>query len=140
MKCKNFKRVAVCHYHQKLPHPLHEELAIGALAEDGSTFLSPLCKASTDTTLNRIVRTQRKEIESRIKSFRQGNALPDMKDKHLILVDDGIATGSTVVPVIMLCKNYQAATLTVASPVSGPKEVSEISSLADHIIVLERPE
>lgn len=125
---------------KKLPHPLHNELAIGAVAEDGSTYLSPLGKALTESTLNRIIKAQRTEIDSRIHRFRQGNPLPNMQGRNVIIVDDGIATGSTVIPAIILCKNKKASHVTVASPVSGRKFVSEISSLADNIIILKQPE
>jgi putative phosphoribosyl transferase len=125
---------------KKLPHPLHDELAIGAIAEDGSAYLSPLGKALTESTLNRIVKAQRKEIDSRIQRFRQGKALPEIQDRNVVIVDDGIATGSTILPAILLCKKQNASTVTVASPVSGEKYVSEMTSVADSIIVLEQPD
>ncbi len=125
---------------KKLPHPLHEELAVGAVAEDGAIYLSSLGKALTESTLKRTVRAQRKEINSRIQRFRQNRSLPDMQGRIVIIVDDGIATGSTIVPAIKLCKNNNPAKVVVASPVSGEKYVSEISSLADEVVILEHPE
>jgi putative phosphoribosyl transferase len=125
---------------KKLPHPLHEELAVGAVAEDGAIYLSSLGKALTESTVKRTVRAQRKEINSRIQRFRQNKPLPDMEGRIVIIVDDGIATGSTVVPAIKLCKNKNPAKVVVASPVSGEKYVSEITSLADEVVILEHPE
>src|SRR5687768_9645592 len=55
---------------KKLPHPLHEEYAIGAAAEDGSVFLTSAAKNFTSADVQRIVKAQSQEIESRIKRFR----------------------------------------------------------------------
>ena len=125
---------------KKLPHPLHDELAVGAVAEDGAIYLSSLGKALTESTIKRIVRAQRKEINSRVQRFRQNKPLPEMEGRLVIIVDDGIATGSTIVPAIKLCKSRNPAKVTVASPVSGKKYVSEITSLADEVVILEHPE
>jgi putative phosphoribosyl transferase len=125
---------------KKLPHPLHEELAVGAVAEDESVYTTSLGKGLSEPTLRRIIKSQRQEMQSRIQRFRQGKPLPEMKDRIIIIVDDGIATGSTIVPAIQLCKNKQAAKVIVAAPVSGQKYVSDITSLADDVIIVEQPE
>ena len=63
-----------------------------------------------------------------------------MQNRIVIIVDDGIATGSTIVPAIRLCKNKGAAEVIVAYPVSGQNYVSDISLLADEVVVVEQPE
>jgi predicted phosphoribosyltransferase len=125
---------------KKLPHPLQEELAVGAAAEDGSFYLTSLGKTMERKTLESILLAQEKEIQSRIQRFRKGNPLPEMKNRIVILTDDGIATGSTIVPAIQLCKKRKAAMVIVAAPVSGEKYVSEIDELADEVIIAEQPE
>lgn len=125
---------------KKLPHPLHEEFAIGAAAEDGSVFLTSAAKNLNGATVQRIVKAQSEEIESRIKRFRKGKPLPEIFNRTVIIVDDGIATGSTIVPAIKLCKSRKAAKVIVASPVSGKKYVSDINSLADEVVIVEQPE
>lgn len=125
---------------KKLPHPLQEELAVGAAAEDGSVYLTSLGKDLQDTTIRRIIKEQAVEIESRIKRFRKGKPLPEMKGRIVIIVDDGIATGSTIVPAIKLCKAKAAAQVVVASPVSGERYVSDINALADDVVIVEQPE
>ena len=124
---------------KKLPHPNQQEFAVGAVSEDGSLFINPAGKKLDDHTLQRIIDEQFKEIKSRIQRFRNGRQLPSMLNRHVIIVDDGIATGSTIVPVLMLCKNRNAAKVIVAAPVSGLNYVSEITSLANEVIVAERP-
>lgn len=125
---------------KKLPHPLHEELAIGAAAEDKSYYLTTLSRNISKATIKNILKDQEKEIESRVKRFRKGQPLPEMKNRIVIIADDGIATGSTLVPAIKLCRNKEAAQVIVAAPVSGRNYVSEIDELADEVIIFEQPE
>ena len=88
----------------------------------------------------RVVAAQSKEIQSRIDRFRNGKPLPEMSGRIVVIVDDGIATGSTIVPAIKLCKTRKAATVVVASPVSGVRYVADIDSLADDVVIVEQPD
>lgn len=124
---------------KKLPHPLHEEFAIGAAAEDGSVFLTDAARDLGQETIRQILKTQSKEIKSRIQRFRKGKPLPEIFQRIVIIVDDGIATGSTIVPAIKLCKSRKPARIIVAAPVSGEEYVSEIHSLADEVVIVDQP-
>jgi putative phosphoribosyl transferase len=124
---------------KKLPHPLQEELAIGACAEDGSVFLTALAKGLDKTTVRNIVEAQHAEIQSRIDRFRHGHGLPEMRRRRVLLVDDGIATGSTIVPAIKLCKSRHALAVVVVAPVSGHQYVHEIDALADDVVIAMQP-
>jgi predicted phosphoribosyltransferase len=124
---------------KKLPHPLQDEFAIGAAAEDGSVFLTSAARDLNSAAVQRIVKAQSQEIESRIRRFRKGKPLPALFNRIVIIADDGIATGSTIVPAIKLCKLRKAARIIVAAPVSDGY-VSEINSLADEIVIAERPD
>lgn len=123
---------------KKLPHPAHNEFAIGAAAEDGSIFLSPDSAGVNFDTIQEIVRSQSREIENRIGRFRHGRPLPDMQNRIVIVVDDGIATGSTLIPAIKLCKARKAAWIVVAVPVAGPN-LDELKDLADDVVVFQQP-
>jgi putative phosphoribosyl transferase len=125
---------------KKLPHPQHHDLAIGAVAEDGSSFLTSSAAEIDRQAIQRIHETQLKEINNRVQRFRNGKPLPDMFHRTVIIVDDGIATGSTIVPAIKLCKSRKAARVIVASPVSGRRYVSEINTLADEVVIAEQPD
>ena len=125
---------------KKLPHPLQQELAIGAVAEDGSSFLTSLARGVSRAAVHNILRMQEQEIQSRIERFRQGKSLPEMHNRIVIIADDGIATGSTIVPAIKLCRKRNAAVVIVAAPVSGTRYVSEIDELADEVVIVEQPE
>ncbi|MBT1690284.1 phosphoribosyltransferase [Dawidia soli] len=125
---------------KKLPHPEQEELAVGAMAEDGSVFLTSLAREVREEVLRDVVCTQRQEILRRVEQFRHGKALPAMENRIVILADDGIATGSTLVPAIQLCRKKKAAVIVVAAPVSGEYYVSEIDDLADEVVIAQQPE
>lgn len=125
---------------KKLPHPSQEELAIGATAEDGSVYLTSYAREFSNAVMQRVVAAQSKEIQSRIDRFRNGKPLPEMSGRIVVIVDDGIATGSTIVPAIKLCKTRKAATVVVASPVSGVRYVADIDSLADDVVIVEQPD
>ena len=125
---------------KKLPHPDNEEFAIGAIAEDGSQYLTSAAKRVSRHILDRTIQVQSSEIQSRIQRFREGKPLPDMRGRIVILADDGIATGATLVPAIKLCKSRQASKVIIASPVSGRQYVPEIDTLADEVCILEKPD
>lgn len=125
---------------KKLPHPKQNELAIGAVAEDGSAFLSSLARELDRDTIREIHMTQLEEIKSRMWRFRKGQPLPEMNKRIVIIVDDGIATGSTIVPAIKLCRNRKASRIVVAAPVSGKQYFREIDTLADEVIIAEQPD
>lgn len=125
---------------KKLPHPEHEEFAIGAVAEDGSVFLSPTSAGVTFDDIQKIIRDESLEVDSRVQRFRQGRPLPEMQNRIVIIADDGIATGSTVVAAIKLCRARKAAWIVVAAPVSSTEYVSELESLADDVVIFQQPQ
>jgi putative phosphoribosyl transferase len=125
---------------KKLPHPLQQEFAIGATAEDGSVFLTSSARDLSSAIIQRIVKAQSEEIKSRVQRFRKGKPLPEMTNRIVIIADDGIATGATIVPAIKLCKGRRAARVIVAAPVSGENYASEINSLADEIVIAGQPD
>lgn len=126
---------------RKLPFPDNPEAGFGAIAEDGSIFIFPYAASLlTQDRINRIIEEQKKELSRRIKVLRGGQALPEIKNKTVILVDDGVAMGSTMRVSIMLCKNKRAKRIIVASPVASPDVAGEITGLVDEAVFLETPE
>ena len=125
---------------KKLPHPGQHELAIGAVAEDGSVFLTSSARAFDQQTIQRIVMNQTLELRSRIERFRQGKSLPAMHGRIVIIADDGIATGSTIVPAIKLCKSRKAGRVVVAAPVAGRNYLDDINVLSDEVVIVDQPE
>jgi predicted phosphoribosyltransferase len=125
---------------RKLPTPGNPESGFGAIAEDGSLFIwehAKLCYSKE--TIAKIIEQQGQEIKRRIEVLRKGKPLPEIKDKTVILVDDGIAMGSTMRTSIMLCKKQEAKKIIVATPVSGVNTAEQIGSMVDEVVILEKP-
>jgi predicted phosphoribosyltransferase len=134
---------------RKLPYPDQPEAGFGAVAEDGSTVV--LDRASrwvSDEAIEQIIEDQRQEIERRVAILRKGEPLPEMEGRTVILVDDGIAMGSTMRAAIKLCQHRKAGRIVVAVPVAS-QDVAERIEIAgaggregpgaDEIVVLEQP-
>ncbi len=126
---------------RKLPYPDNPEAGFGAVAEDGSLFIfkDALGMLSEDQ-VSLIIEEQKKEISRRIAVLRNKEPLPEIKNRLVILVDDGIAMGSTMRASISLCRNKGAKKIIVAVPVSGKDAYLELEKTADEVVVLERPE
>lgn len=125
---------------RKLPYPDNPEAGFGAVAEDGSTFIfEDATYWLSKETIERIIRQQKEETRRRIAVFRKGKPLPKISGSVVILVDDGIAMGSTVRAGILLCRKKEAAKVVVAAPVAADSVERELSKLADEVVILEKP-
>lgn len=131
---------------RKLGAPDNPEYAIGAVAETGSIYCNPeaLRMMGGFSTASRhfeeMVRTQREEIRRRQDLYRNGRPLPDLKDRTVLLVDDGIATGATFLASIEALRSLQVGRLIAALPV-GPREtLNQIGKQVHDLIVLATPE
>ena len=125
---------------RKLPYPFNPESGFGAVAEDGTVYINPRAQIPLgEEDVLEIIRRQREEIRRRIEVLRGGRPLPPLEGRPVILVDDGIAMGSTMHAALEMCRRRGAASVTVAVPVAGPYSVREFSELADELVVLESP-
>jgi putative phosphoribosyl transferase len=125
---------------RKLPFPDNPEAGFGAVSEDGSSWLIPgietfLSKKSIEEITNRQV----EEIRRRIDVLRKGRDLPDIGSKTVILVDDGIAMGSTMRASVIFCNKRGAGKVIVAAPVTGQTTAREMKRIADEVLILEIP-
>jgi len=125
---------------RKLPFPDNPESGFGAVAEDGSVFIFDFAKDFfPPEMIDSILNGQKSEIERRISVLRNGKPLPEIKGRTVILVDDGIAMGSTMRTSIQLCRNKKAKKIVVAVPVTGRDTEYGIKRIADEVVVLEKP-
>jgi putative phosphoribosyl transferase len=125
---------------RKLPWPGDPEAGFGAVAEDGSLFIFEHMRTALDpAVVKEIVQKQKREIRRRIQVLRNSAPLPRIAERTVILVDDGIAMGSTVRAAITLCRNEQAGKIIVAAPVASPSAAKELTRLADSVVIVERP-
>lgn len=115
------------------------EFAIGAVAEDGSSFLDKnSCEGISKDFIKEEIRSQMQEIKKRIEKYRAGKPLPPLKNKTVILVDDGIATGNTMRAAIALAKNARAKRVIVAVPVL-PAEILGSLKKESEVVFLDTP-
>lgn len=126
---------------RKLGHPYNPEYAVGAIAEDGTIYLNPHALSEvSELQIDEAVAEQKNEIERRIKILRKGESLPQLKDRIVIVVDDGIATGATIFAAIKMCKNQKASKIIVAAPVSSDSIIDKLKNEADEVVILETPD
>ena len=128
---------------RKLSYPPQPELAIGAVAEDGTTIINEEFRHTVEQqpeSLEPIVREQMEIIRSRAKQYRPHRHAHGWKDKTVILVDDGIATGATMKVAIRAARSSGANRVVVAVPVAAPSSIRELQTEADEVICLDAPE
>lgn len=125
---------------RKLPFPDNPEAGFGAIAEDGSIYMMPgVQEYLPQILIDAVVHEQQHEIERRIDLLRLGLPLPDMTHRTVILVDDGIAAGSTMRVSVQCCRNCGAGEVIVAAPVSSVRCKQEFMEFADGAVILETP-
>lgn len=123
----------------KLGAPSNPEFAIGAVAEDGSSFLDKnSCTDISRDFIKEEIKSQLAEIKKRIAKYRGGKPLLPLQNKIVILVDDGIATGNTMKAAIALAKNAKAKKIIVAAPVA-PSEILGSLRQESEVVFLDTP-
>ncbi len=115
---------------RKLRAPHNPELAIGAVAEDGSVYLDEGMVNALRVPqeyLQEEVREQLREIQRRRMAYRGVRPAPKLEGRTVVLVDDGIATGSTMIAAVRSARSQGAAEVVVAVPVAPPDAVRRLS-------------
>lgn len=130
---------------KKIGFPGQQELAIGAIAEDGAIALSwhIAIRFSQPTEedndyLTQTIEGVKTQIETYIQKFRQGRTL-DLQSKTVIIVDDGIATGETMKAAVLWSRAQLAKKVIVAAPVASSRAAKELQKLVDKFIYLAVP-
>ena len=128
---------------RKIGAPHNKEVAIGAVSVDGSYFINNHYVEMLDISQDYIekeVTDQINEIKRRMKEYRGKDTFPEVKDKTVIIIDDGIATGFTIMAVIKAVKKQGAKKIVLAIPV-GPREtIKEFKEIVDEVICLYIPD
>jgi predicted phosphoribosyltransferase len=124
---------------RKIGHPLHREFAVGALAEGGVVVLDEGVIGT-----NPIIRAELAEViaeeKERLRSYQarfHANALPQVTDKAVLLVDDGLATGATTEAAVLATRKQNARRVTVAAPVASTNAIERLQRVAHDVIVLQ---
>lgn len=128
---------------RKLGVPGFEELAVGAIASGGVRVLNQdVMRAlpNAEATIESITARETAELERREQSYRDGHPAPELRDRVVILVDDGLATGATMRAAVKALRHRGAAKIVVAVPVGPPDTCREFEEEADETICASVPE
>ena len=128
---------------RKIGAPFNPELAIGAVTEDGTTILDHQLVGYLGVSESHIgeeSERQRLEIKRRLGLHRGDAPFPSLKGFHIILVDDGIATGATVRAALASIRKKEPESLVLAVPVAPPSILRVLKKDADAVICLATPE
>ncbi len=127
---------------RKIGAPDHEEFAIGALGEENEIIMNNDVITSYGfewDQIEPIVDRERKELARRIEMYRGGRALPNVRGKTAVIVDDGLATGTTMLVCVNVLKKLKASRVIVAVPVASKGAVDRLRNVADEIVALSIP-
>lgn len=127
---------------RKIGFPGQPELAIGAIAAGGVLLAGPLMSPSgllDPALVEETVRRERRELERREQAYRAGRPPLDVGGKTVVLVDDGLATGSTMLAAIQAVRKMGAVTVVCAAPVGSPEAAARVGGQADDVLLLQAP-
>jgi putative phosphoribosyl transferase len=127
---------------RKIGMPGHPELAIGAIAAGGVVVHEPSAEnyiESIDTSFGQLVESERRELLRRERAYRDHLPPLDLTGRTAVLVDDGIATGSTMLAAVRAAKRAHARRVVVAAPVASAEAEALLSKEADEMVILHTP-
>lgn len=128
---------------RKLGVPWQPELAMGAIASGGATVLNDEVIEATGVSrgqVNEVMHHERDELERRERQYREGRPFPDVAGRTVILVDDGIATGSTMKAAVLALRQLGAGRVVVAVPVAPAQAADELKTVADDFVCIHAPD
>jgi predicted phosphoribosyltransferase len=128
---------------RKLGLPGHEELAMGAIATGGVRVRNPEVVEYLripDEVIDEVTARERQELERRERLYREGRPALSPRGRVVILVDDGLATGSTMRAAILALRQQQPASIVVAVPVAAKQTCEELRAVADEVVCAVTPD
>lgn len=128
---------------RKLGVPGHEEFAMGAIATGGVRVLNQEAVEGlelSDAVVEAAVRREQVELQRRERDYRGDRPPPDIRGRTVILVDDGLATGSTMRAAVTALRSRAPGPLVVAVPVGAAETCRSLAEQADEVLCLATPE
>ena len=127
---------------RKLGVPGHTELAMGAIASGGVRVLNQEVidlMGIPSRVIDEVTANELRELERREEAYREAGRVPDVRGKEVVLVDDGIATGSTVRAAVRALRQMQAARIIVATPTVAASTADELRQEVDELVSVMTP-
>lgn len=128
---------------RKLGTPGHRELAMGAIASGGVRVLNNDVVGwygVSPQTIDAIARDEQRELERREAAYRDGRPSAPIDGRVVILIDDGLATGSTMRAAVQAVRQRQPSRVVVAVPVGARETCDELGAIADEVVCVRMPE
>jgi putative phosphoribosyl transferase len=128
---------------RKLGVPGHEELAMGAIASGGTMLLNRDVIDGLqipDEVVAAVVERERAELTLREALYHDGHSLPDLAGKTVIVVDDGLATGASMLVAVAALREHNPRRIVVAVPVGAPETCGLVARAADAIVCSRTPD
>lgn len=128
---------------RKIGLPGHEEFAMGAIASGGTALINDEVTRTYHVDpgmVDRAVEKERRELERREKEYRGGLPFPDLAGKTVILVDDGLATGSSMRAAVAAVRRHDPRWLVVAVPIAPPETCEALAAHVDDVVCAVTPE
>jgi len=128
---------------RKLGLPGHEELAMGAIATGGVRVVNDEVVRRLgvpEAMIDEVAAEELKELKRRERSYRADRSAPNVKDRTVILVDDGLATGSTMRAAVAALRRLHPAWIVVAVPVGAADTCATLAEEADEVVCVSMPE
>lgn len=128
---------------RKLGVPGHEELAMGAIASGGVRVLNEQIVRELgipDEAIAAVAAQEQSELDRREKVYRKNMPSLDVKEKSVILIDDGLATGASMRAAALALRQLKAKEVIVAVPVAAPDTCETFRSEVDHVVCAKTPE
>jgi len=128
---------------RKIGAPENPELAIGAMAENGVIILDDSLVSYlqvSESYIKRESENQRLEIERRLKMYRGDVLRPDLNNRDVVIVDDGVATGSTMKAALASVRKSGAKRVIIAVPVGPASTIRELEKQADFVACIHTPD
>ena len=128
---------------RKLGVPGREELAMGAVASSGLYFIDRWLVNRLEITADQIesvVERERREVTRRERAYRGDRPPPEVRDKTVICVDDGLATGASMRVAVVALREAKPAKIVVAVPVAASQVAADLREVADDVVVSRLPQ
>ena len=128
---------------RKIEAPGEPEFAIGAVTQEGDVILDRQAAESLGASkeyLDGQVELKRREVDERVRKFRGNERYPEIKGRVVVIVDDGIATGSSVEAAVMSVRKRMPKEIVVAVPVAPSDAVETLAADGTRVVCLETPQ
>jgi putative phosphoribosyl transferase len=124
---------------KKLGYPGNPELALGAASQDAYFLNEDLASTVPKSYIDEEIKVKQREARERVSTLRGGHKPIDVAGKVAIVVDDGIATGASMMMAVKVLRSMKPSSIVIGVPVAPPDSVRELKQVADEVVTVMQP-